>query len=115
MNPFPNIHAVSPTNTIPALPNVYPSKQVQMPLKTKNAKSFMLPPPTNSIQASPPIATYIMRLQHNFGTVSQTNGRATQVQRTNFSSQNRRNQKNSRENNWQKLSFKYIPTKHTFP
>ena len=73
MNPFPNIHPLSPTNTVPALPNVEPCKQVQIRLKTKNATSFMLSPPTNSVKASPNIATYMMRLKTNSGAVSQTN------------------------------------------
>jgi hypothetical protein len=115
MNPFPNIHAISPTNTVPALPNVAPCKQVLMTLKTKNATSFMLSPPKNSVQASPPIGTYMMRLQTNFGAISLTIRRATQVQRTHFSPQNQKNPKNLREKNLQKLSFKQIPTKYTFP
>ena len=38
---------------------------------------------------------------------------ANQVQRNLFSPQNQK--KNGNEKNWQKLSFKHIPTKHTFP
>ena len=75
----------------------------------------MLSPPTNSFQPYPPIATYMSRLQNNFGALSQTNGRATQVQRSLFSLQNQKNKQNDNENNWQKLSFKHFPTKHTFP
>jgi hypothetical protein len=86
-----------------------------MPLKTPNAKSFMLSPPTNNLQAYPPIATYMSRLQNNFGAVSQTNGKATQVQRHLFSPQNQKKKQNGNEKNWQKLSFKHIPTKQTFP
>jgi len=40
-----------------------------MPLKTKVATSFMLSPPTNSVQASPPIGTYMMRLPNKFAAV----------------------------------------------
>ena len=115
MNPFLNIQPVSPTNTLPTLPNVVPCKQVQIQNKTWNTKSFMLSPPTNSVQAFPPIPTYMMRLPYNFGPVSHTNDRATQVQRTHFSKQKQTMNKNGKEKSWQKLSFKTIPTKHTFP
>jgi hypothetical protein len=43
-----------------------------------------------------PIPTHMMRLPYNVGPVSQTNGRATQVQRTHFSQQ-----KQKIKNKWQ--------------
>jgi hypothetical protein len=86
-----------------------------MPLKTKVATSFMLLPPTNSVQASAPIDTYMMRLPNKFGAVSQTNGRETQVQRTHFSPQKQKNQKTHRKKSLEKLCFRHIPTKLTSP
>jgi hypothetical protein len=115
MNLFPNIHAVSPTNTVPPLPNVEPCKPVPKASQTKKVTSFMLSPPTNSFQASPPIGTYMMRLQTNFGAISQTNGRETQVQRTHFSPQNQKKQNNHRKKDLEKLSFRHIQTKLTSP
>jgi hypothetical protein len=70
-----------------------------MQLKTKNTISFMLSPQTNSVKAPPPIGTYMMRLQTNSGAVSQTNGSATQAQRTHFSPQNQKKTKIRREKN----------------
>jgi hypothetical protein len=86
-----------------------------MPLKTANAKSFMLSPPTNNLQAYPPIATYMRRLQNNFGAVSQTNRGKTGTKKSLFAPKQKKKNQNGNEKNWQKLSFKHIPTKQTFP